>query len=106
MVVGDGQPYIAALVTIDPDTFALWAEQHGKRGTIADLADDPDLRAEVQSAIDHANEAVSQAESIRRFTVLPTDWTEEGGQLTPSLKVKRNVVLRDFREDVASLYDG
>ena len=70
MVVGDGQPYIAALVTIDPESFPQWAEQHHKTGAIADLTDDPDLIAEVQRAVDEANKAVSQAESIRKFTIL------------------------------------
>jgi long-chain acyl-CoA synthetase len=105
MVVGDGKPYVAALVTIDPDVFAPWAEQHGKRGSLAAFTDDPDLLAEIQSGVDEANRAVSQAESIRRFTVLPVDWTEEQGQLTPSLKLRRNVVMRQFRREVESLYD-
>jgi long-chain acyl-CoA synthetase len=104
MVVGDGQPYIAALVTIDPESFPAWAEAHGKTREIGDLVDDPDLRAEVAAAVDDANKAVSKAESIRKFTILPVDWTEEGGQLTPSLKLKRNVVMREFKDDVAALY--
>lgn len=104
MVVGDGEPFIAALVTIDPETFPHWAEQHGKSGSIPDNVDDPDLVAAVQAAVDDANQAVSQAESIRKFSILPTDWTEEDGQLTPSLKLKRNVVMREFRDDVADLY--
>ena len=104
MVVGDGQPYIAALVTIDPESFPQWAEQHHKTGAIADLTEDPDLIAEVERAVEEANKAVSQAESIRKFTILPVDWTEEGGQLTPSLKLKRNVVSREFRADVEALY--
>jgi len=104
MVVGDGQPFIGALVTIDAESFPAWAEAHGKSGSIADLVDDPDLRAEIQLAVDDANKAVSQAESIRKFAILADDWTEEGGQLTPSLKLKRNVVMREFREDVAALY--
>lgn len=104
MVVGDGRPFIAALVTIDRESFPLWAEQHGKTGTITDLVDDPDLLAAVQDAVDDANKAVSKAESIRKFTVLTGEWTEEGGQLTPSLKLKRNVVMRELRDDVEALY--
>ena len=104
MVVGDGQPYIAALVTIDPESFPAWAEAQGKVGEIADLVDDPDLRAEIETAVEEANQAVSKAESIRRFAILPVDWTEEGGQLTPSLKLKRNIVMREFRDDVSGLY--
>jgi len=104
MVVGDGQPYIAALVTIDPESFPAWAEAHGKKGSVGDLVDDPELRAEIEQAVEDANKAVSKAESIRKFTILPEDWTEEGGQLTPSLKLKRNVVMREFRAEVAALY--
>lgn len=104
MVVGDGQPFIGALVTIDPESFPAWAESHGKKGRIADLVDDPDLVAAIESAVEDANKAVSKAEAIRKFTILPVDWTEEGGQLTPSLKLKRNVVMREFRSDVEGLY--
>ncbi len=104
LVVGDGQPFIAALVTLDPETVPGWAENHGKRAAVKELVDDPDLRAEIQTAVDDANSAVSKAESIRKFTVLATSWTEEGGQLTPSLKLKRNLVLRECRDDVEALY--
>ena len=104
VVVGDGQPFIAALVTLDPETLPAWAEQHGKSGDVADLVDDPDLRAEIEAAVEEANKAVSKAESIRRFTILPDAWTEETGQLTPSLKLKRGVVMREHRDDVDALY--
>jgi long-chain acyl-CoA synthetase len=104
IVVGDGRPFIGALVTIDPDGFDSWAQEHGKSGSIAEHVDDPDLRAEVTTAIDEANKAVSRAESIRKFSILPIDWTEESGHLTPSLKLKRNVVMREFKDDVAGLY--
>jgi long-chain acyl-CoA synthetase len=104
LVVGDGRPFIAALVTIDPEAFPAWAEAHGKTGGLAAHLDDPDLRAEIQRAVDDANAAVSQAESIRKFVVLPGDWTEEAGQLTPSLKLKRNVVVREHKDDIAALF--
>ena len=104
MVVGDGQPFIGALVTIDPESFPAWAAEHGKSGTVADHVDDPDLRAAIEAAVEDANKAVSQAESIRKFVILPDDWTEEGGQLTPSLKLKRSVVMREFRAEVEALY--
>jgi long-chain acyl-CoA synthetase len=105
MVVGDNQPFIAALVTIDPEAFPAWAEAHGKSGKIADLTEDPDLRAEVEAAVEDANSAVSKAEAIRKFAILPEDWTEEGGQLTPSLKLKRQVVMRESRDDIEALYN-
>ena len=104
MVVGDGQPFIAALITIDPEALPTWAAAHGKTGGIDELANDPDLIAEIQKAVDDANKAVSHAESIRKFTILTDAWTEEGGQLTPSLKLKRAVVMREFKDDVDALY--
>jgi long-chain acyl-CoA synthetase len=106
LVVGDGQPFIGALVTIDRETYPAWAEQHGKTADLGALLDDPDLVAAVQEAVDEANKAVSKAESIRKFTILPGEWTEEGGQLTPSLKLKRRVVMRESREEIEALYLG
>ncbi len=104
LVVGDGQPFIAALITLDREAVAAWAAQHGKSAKVEDLVDDADLRAQLQSAVDDANKAVSKAESIRKFGVLATEWTEEGGQLTPSLKLKRNVVMRENKDEVLGLY--
>jgi long-chain acyl-CoA synthetase len=104
IVVGDGQPFIAALVTLDPDAVSAWAQAHGKSGRTADLVDDPDLRAEIEAAVEDANKAVSKAEAIRKFKVLADAWTEEGGQLTPSLKLKRNVVMRECKDEIVGLY--
>ncbi|WP_166140422.1 AMP-dependent synthetase/ligase [Nocardioides ochotonae] len=104
IVVGDGQPFIAALVTLDPETWPRWAELNGKTGPLTDHLDDPDLLAEIQGAIDEANLAVSKAESIRKFRILSIDWTEEDGMLTPSLKLKRREVVREHRADIDALY--
>jgi long-chain acyl-CoA synthetase len=105
IVVGDNRPFIAALITIDEEQFPNWAEAKGKSGhKVADLIDDKDLRAEVQGAVDHANKAVSRAESIRKFEILTEDFTIEGGELTPTLKVKRNVVHDRHTEAIESLY--
>jgi long-chain acyl-CoA synthetase len=104
LVVGDGQPFIAALVTLDPEAATEWAASRGKPRHLAELAEDTDLRSEIAAAVEDANQAVSRAESIRKFTILDHDWTEEGGQLTPSLKLKRSVVLRECRDDIADLY--
>jgi long-chain acyl-CoA synthetase len=106
MVVGDNKPFIAALVTIDHESFPAWVKQNNKpaNSKVADMVDDPDLNAAIQSAVDDANKAVSHAEAIKKFKILAVDWTEEGGQITPSLKLKRNVVMNEFAEDVESLY--
>ncbi|HYZ52025.1 MAG TPA: AMP-dependent synthetase/ligase [Streptosporangiaceae bacterium] len=106
MVVGDGKPYVAALVTIDEEAFPTWKDKHGKpaSATVADLRDDPDLVAEIQVAVDDANQTVSRAESVRRFRVLTTDFTQESGHITPSMKVRRNMVAKDFAADLEALY--
>ncbi|MEW2520444.1 AMP-dependent synthetase/ligase [Actinacidiphila alni] len=105
MVVGDGKPFVAALITLDEEFLPHWAEQHGKSGaTAAELAADPELLAAVQHAVDEGNAAVSKAESVRKFRILPTQFTEESGHVTPSLKLKRNVVLKDFADEIEALY--
>ncbi len=104
MVVGDNQPFIATLITIDPDEFPRWAGDNGKSGSVADNVDDDDLKAAIQDAIDHANKAVSKAESIRTFRILPTDFTIEGGELTPTLKVKRRVVADHYGSEIEAIY--
>lgn len=106
MVVGDAKPYIACLVTIDPEVFPKWKADHGKPAgaSVADLTDDFDLRETVQAAIDDANKAVSKAESIRKFEILPVDFTEDGGEITPTLKLKRNVVMAKYAAAVEALY--
>jgi long-chain acyl-CoA synthetase len=105
MVVGDDRPFIAALITIDEEEFPRWAEKNGKEGRkVADLVDDPDLRQAVQGVVDEANQAVSRAESIREFRILPDDFTIDGGELTPTLKVKRNVVAEKYGEQIESIY--
>lgn len=108
MVVGDAQPFIAVLVTIDPEALPGWRERNGKPAGdgVADLIADAELRAEVQAAVDEANKAVSRAEQIREFRILPVDFTEEGGEMTPTLKVKRAVVAKLYAEDIAAIYSG
>ena len=106
MVIGDNQPFIGALVTIDPDAFPRWAEENGKSGSVSDLVTDGDLNAAVQVAIDAANATVSKAESIREFRILPEDFSIEGGEITPTLKVKRNVVADRYASSIREIYGG
>jgi long-chain acyl-CoA synthetase len=104
VVVGDGRPYIACLITLDEEGLEFWRKQHGLAAD-ADVTDNPELTVDIQAAVDEANKAVSRAESIRRFRVLPSDFTEENGYLTPSLKVRRNLVIKDFAADIEALYN-
>ncbi len=107
IVVGDGKPFIGALVTLDEEMYPGWAANHGLDDLpFSKAKDDPRIQAEIQRAVDDANTAVSKAESIRKFVVLDADFTEESGHLTPSLKLKRNVVMRDFGDEVDALYGG
>jgi long-chain acyl-CoA synthetase len=108
MVVGDNRPYVAALVTIDEETLPYWRKQHGKAADtpLAELKDDPEFLADIQQAVDDANKAVSRAEAIRRFRVLDGDFTEAGGQLTPSLKLRRGVVAKECAADIDALYSS
>jgi long-chain acyl-CoA synthetase len=107
LVVGDAKPFIGGLITIDPEAFDAWKERNHKPAgaSVGDLATDPDLVAEVDAAVKHANLAVSHAESIRKFRILPVDFTEDTGELTPTLKVKRNVVAEKFASDIESIYE-
>ena len=105
LVVGDNQPFIAALVTIDQDALKGWVTNHKKDGaSMADLANDPDLIAVIQTAVDDANKAVSKAESIRKFTILTTDFTIAGGHLTQKLSIKRHVVAKEFAKEIDQLF--
>ncbi len=105
IVVGDNQPFIAALVTVDPDALKVWITNNKKDGaSLSDLVSDPDLIAVIQTAVDEANKAVSKAESIRKFTILPTDFTIAGGHLTAKLSVKRHVVAKEFAKEIDALF--
>jgi long-chain acyl-CoA synthetase len=106
MVVGDGRPYIAALITLDAEVLQSWKERHGKPAdaTISSLRDDPDLVKEIQAAVDEANQAVSRAESIRRFRILDDDFTQESGQLSAKMGIRRNVLAKEFAADIDAMY--
>jgi long-chain acyl-CoA synthetase len=106
MVVGDAKPFIGALITIDPEAFEGWKQRNSKATdtSVGDLLTDPDLLAEIDAAVKQANLSVSHAESIRKFRILPVDFTEDTGELTPTLKVKRRVVAEKFANDIEAIY--
>ncbi|MFJ9687676.1 AMP-dependent synthetase/ligase [Streptomyces bacillaris] len=105
MVVGDNRSYITALLTLDPDGLHHWRQMVKKQDVpLGELVHDEELRTSLQKAVDEANRLVSRAESIRKFTVLPVDFTEEKGHLTPSLKLKRAAIARDFTAEIEELY--
>ncbi len=106
MAVGDAQPFIGALITIDPEAFESWKQHNGKNpaDTVADLRTDTDLLAEIDGAIKETNQAVSLAEAIRKFRILPVDFTEEAGEMTPTLKIKRKVVAEKFAGEIEAIY--
>src|SRR5262249_39865059 len=105
LVVGDGRPYVAALITLDEESVEIWKAKFPRLqdATTAELTEAPELLAELQGTVDEANKAVSRAEAVRRYRVLPGDFTEQGGHLTPSLKVRRNVVMKDFADEIEAL---
>jgi len=107
IVVGDQKPFIGALITLDPEMLPTWARNNGLQGLSMDGArTNVVVLAEIQRAVDDANKAVSKPESIRKFTVLPGDFTEANGYLTPSLKLKRNIVMADYWSEVEALYSS
>ncbi|MFF1490553.1 AMP-dependent synthetase/ligase [Streptomyces sp. NPDC058304] len=105
MVIGDNRPYVVALITLEPEGLAHWRQMRKKTAMpMRELVRDEELRAELQRAVDEANQLVSRPESIRRFAVLPGEFTEARGHLTPSLKLKRGVIARDFEREIEDLY--
>jgi long-chain acyl-CoA synthetase len=104
MVVGDGKPFIAALITIDPENIVPWATGRGKPTDPAALTQDADLIAEIQKAVDDANASVSHAEAIKKFSILPIDWTQESGELSLKLSLRRHIVMDKHGTDVEALY--
>ena len=106
VVIGDKRPFIAALISLDSEMLPIWLANNGadKNMTIAQAAKSPIVLAEIQKAIDRVNRHFSRAESIRKFVVIDRELTEESGHLTPSLKIKREAVLRDFAPAIAEIY--
>jgi len=106
VVIGDGRKFISALITLDNEALGPWAQAHGKPAdmTIEQLRQDPDVRAAIDAAVAEANKSVSRAESIRKYRILDVDFSEASGHLTPSLKVKRDRVIKDFAAEIEAIY--
>jgi long-chain acyl-CoA synthetase len=104
MVVGDNRPFIGALVTLEPDELQAFAKEHELSGSIAELSKHTKVQEEIARAVDHANAAVSKAESIRKVVVLERDFTEDDNELTPTLKLRRRNVQENFEAEIEGLY--
>ena len=105
IAIGDRRPYVTALVSLDPDAAPLWAKAHGLAPqSFAELTRDPAIRAELESLVASTNARLSRAEQIKRFEVVPEAWSPAMGQLTPTLKLKRRVILEQYTERIAALY--
>jgi long-chain acyl-CoA synthetase len=106
--VGESRPYVATLISLDGDMLPDWLERHGKdpSASIADVAEDPELLEEIQKQVDKANATVSRAEQIKRFRVIPVELSEDAGEITPSTKVKRHVVVEKYSDDINALYES
>jgi long-chain acyl-CoA synthetase len=108
VVVGDKKPFVSALVSLDSEMLPVWLKNHGgnEKLTVAEAAKDSKVLAEIQTAVDRVNKSFSTAESIRKFVVIDAELTEASGHLTPSLKIKREAVARDFAKEIAELYSN
>jgi long-chain acyl-CoA synthetase len=104
-VIGDRRPYVSALIVLDPEVAPVWARKVGVSfASVTELASDPSVRAEIQKAVDDTNRHVSNVEAIKRFTILPADWTPETDELTPTLKLKRRVITQKYSDQIEDMY--
>ena len=106
VVIGDRRPYLVALVTLDPEEAVKWATEHDVEADPAALASNEDVRAELQGHLDKVNQKFARVEQVKKFEILPADLSQEGGELTPTMKVKRNVVADKYDDRVEALYAG
>jgi long-chain acyl-CoA synthetase len=104
VVIGDRRPYLVALVTLDPEEAVAYAKEHGLPEDPAALAEHPDIKARIMAHVDQINEKFARVEQVKKVTVLPVDLSQEGGELTPTMKVKRNVVAEKYQGDIEELY--
>jgi long-chain acyl-CoA synthetase len=104
-VIGDRRPYVSALIVLDLEVAPVWARKAGiSFSSAAELAAHPAVRAEIEKAVDDTNRHVSNVEAIKRFTILPADWTPETEELTPTLKLKRRVITQKYGDQIEAMY--
>src|SRR5207245_3717943 len=104
-VIGDRRPYVSALIVLDPEVAPVWARKAGIPFTsMEDRSHHPAVREEIQKAVDESNRHVSNVEGVKRFTILPTDWTPETDGLTPTLKLKRRVITQKYADAIEDMY--
>ncbi len=103
-VIGDQRPYCTALIALDSESAAGWAAKHDKTADVAELSDDPDVVAEIQAHVDEMNKGLHNQEQVKKFTILPTEWTVDSEELTPTLKLKRKVVNQKYTDTIESMY--
>jgi long-chain acyl-CoA synthetase len=106
VVIGDRRPYLVALITLDPEEAAKYAAEHGLGDDLAALAENAELRASISAHLEQINKKFARVEQVKKFEILPRDLSQEGGELTPTMKVKRNVVAEKYSSEVDALYAG
>jgi long-chain acyl-CoA synthetase len=104
VVVGDRRPYLVALVTLDPEDAVKYASESGLPEDPEALARNDDVRREIEAHVDGINEKFARVEQVKRISILPRDLSQEGGELTPTLKVKRAVVAQKYQDEIEQLY--
>jgi long-chain acyl-CoA synthetase len=106
VVIGDRRPYLVALVTLDPDEAKNWAKQHGLPEDLEALASNEELRADIEAHVEKINQKFARVEQVKKIRILPHDLSQAGGELTPTLKVKRAVVASKYENEIDGLYES
>jgi long-chain acyl-CoA synthetase len=105
-VVGDRRPYLVALLTLDPEEIVKFADEHGLPADPEQLASHPDVRATIEQHVEKINQKFARVEQVKKIEILPHDLSQEGGELTPTMKVKRAVVAQKYEPEIERLYAG
>ena len=105
LVYGDDKPFVSALVVLDAEAFPVWAEKHGvSADNLEQAANDPQVQQEVERAIQAGNAELAKVEQIKKWTILGQEWTPDSGELTPTMKLKRNVIHDKYKDKIEAMY--